>query len=142
MTRALHLSLLAPCLLASHLSAAQPASADTRKPASPCEAHQPRHDRLDVRCRWPAGSGPQALRFDAHFAGSHDDTSASLVASLNGTALNCAAGSKTQLDGQDEGDVTMSCRFSLTSPLREEVVLRFELAWFHARQTGFELVSE
>jgi hypothetical protein len=130
--------LLALALLASGTA---PVQADT--PA--CQSHAPRHDRLDVRCSWPpaAATGEvRALRFEARFAGSHDDTTASLSASLDGRPLVCAAGSKTEIDGQDEGDVTLSCRVSVAAAAGAAPVLRFQLAWYHARYASFDLQAE
>lgn len=113
--------------------------------ASPaCHTELSRHDRAELRCPWPAGA--PALRFDAHFAGSHDDTEATLGASVNGTPLACAAGSKTSIDSsRDEGDVTLSCRLTAPSaapPNSASAELRIALRWYHARYTGFELRVE
>ncbi len=106
-----------------------------------CQAEGARHDRIEVRCSWPAGA--RGLHFEAHFAGSHDDTAASLIASLNDTPLACAAGSKTTLDGQEEGDATMSCRLTAVPvSTGTPTTLRFQLRWHHARYTGFDVRVE
>lgn len=109
--------------------------------ASPaCRTETSRHDRAELRCNWPAGA--QALRLDAHFSGSHDDTEATLSASMKGTPLPCAAGSKTSIDSsRDEGDVTLTCRLA-APPAGGAAELRIELRWYHARYTGFELRVE
>ncbi|WOB06003.1 hypothetical protein [Piscinibacter gummiphilus] len=110
------------------------------QPAIACHTEQARHDRLDVRCPWPADA--PRLRFEAHFAGSHDDTTATLVATVNGTPLTCAAGSKTSIDGQDEGDVTLTCTLTAPPLARGATHVRFELRWHHARYGGFAVRVE
>lgn len=112
--------------------------AGTSQANTACHTEQARHDRVEVRCTWPTGA--QGLRFDAHLAGSHDDTEATLTATLNGTPLSCASGSKTTIDGsKDEGDVTLSCHLAPPPAATGSAQLRFQLRWYHARYTGFEL---
>lgn len=66
---------------------------------------------------------------------------ASMTASLNGTALMCAAGSKTELMGED-GDVSLECKFSITEPTGTHHILRVLIKWSHAQYTGFEFDPE
>lgn len=109
--------------------------------APTCHVEQARHDRVEVRCPWPA-SAP-ALRFEAHLAGSHDDTSATLVATLHDAApLACAAGSKTRLDGEEEGDVTLSCHLAAPPAAGSTTEVRFLVRWYHARYGGFTVRAE
>jgi carbon monoxide dehydrogenase subunit G len=120
------------------LAAMAGAPSATAQAIPPCQTVQARHDRLAVRCPWPADA--MGLRFEAHFAGSHDDTEASLAATLDGTPLACAAGSKTRIDStQDEGDVTLSCQLSAPVGGGAARQLVFQLRWYHARYTGFEV---
>ena len=108
--------------------------------APTCHVEQARHDRVEVRCPWPA-SAP-ALRFEAHLAGSHDDTSATLVATLHDAPLACAAGSKTRLDGEEEGDVTLSCHLVAPPAAGSTTEVRFLVRWYHARYGGFTVRAE
>lgn len=115
--------------------------AGTAQASTACHTAERRHDRVELRCPWPAGA--QTLRFEAHLAGSHDDTEAVLIASLNGTPLPCASGSKTSIDGaKDEGDVTLSCRLTAPPAAGQRTELRFHLRWYHARYTGFDVRVE
>lgn len=120
------------------LLAAAPAISFANTSAS-CQA-EARHDRVEVRCPWPTGA--KHLRFEADLTGSHDDTSASLAATLDGTPLRCEPGSKTTIDGQDDGDVTMSCALSAPSAANGPAQLHFLLRWYHARYGGFRLLAE
>lgn len=105
-----------------------------------CHTEQVRHDRVEIRCPWPGAA--RRLRFDAHLAGSHDDTTATLAATLNGAPLACAPGNKTSIDGQDEGDVTLSCQLTAPSAATGTMELRFNVRWYHARYSGFDLRVE
>lgn len=105
-----------------------------------CHVEQARHDRLEVRCPWPA-SAP-ALRFEARLAGSHDDTAATLVATLQGAPLTCEAGSKTRIDGEAEGDVTLSCHLTAPPAAGRATEVRFLVRWYHARYDGFTVRTE
>lgn len=105
-----------------------------------CHTEQARHDRVEVRCLWPAAA--QGLRFEAHLAGSHDDTTATLAATLDGAPLACAPGTKTSIDGQDEGDVTLSCQLTAPAAASGAREVRFHVRWYHARYGGFDVRVE
>lgn len=120
------------------LLASAPAFATTTAPA--CEAIAPRPDRLNVTC--VLGAGAQRLAFKARFSGSHDDTTASLRPTFEGRALTCEPGSKTELTGEEEGDVELVCRLSVATQDGAPRRLHVQLAWHHAQYTDFELVSE
>lgn len=123
-----------PCVALLALISSVPLFA---QPAPPCHTEQARHDRVELRCPWPANT--PGLRLEAHFSGSHDDTTATLAATLDGAPVACAAGSKTAIDGQDEGDVTLSCQLGAPPVGAGMQALRFELRWHHARFTGYDL---
>jgi hypothetical protein len=106
-----------------------------------CEAPPAPGDRLDIACKLSASATPRPMRFSANFSGSHDDTMASMTATLDGAELACDAGSKTDLMGED-GDVSLHCRFTLVAPAGAERVLKVALSWRHAQYTGFELEAE
>jgi hypothetical protein len=95
---------------------------------------------LIIECRLPASGPARAFRLRANFSGSHDDTSASLTATLDGQALTCEAGSKTALMGED-GDVSLNCGFPLTAMSAGERVFKARLAWRHAEFTDYEFDS-
>lgn len=118
-------------------AASRPALAAGTGPA--CDATTPRPDRLSVACALDGRA--QRLVFTARFSGSHDDTTASLQATLDGQALGCDAGSKTSLSGEEEGDVELVCRVTL--PARDGAARRLQvlLAWHHAQYTGFGLAA-
>jgi hypothetical protein len=107
-----------------------------------CESRTPRADRRDISCSLTASGTAQRFRVKAHFSGSHDDTTASLTPTLDERPLACEAGSKTSLTGEEEGDVTLECRFSITQPAGAKQVLRVLLSWHHARYTDFEFETE
>lgn len=107
-----------------------------------CESHTPRVDRRDIVCSLIASGTTQRFRFTARFAGSHDDTAASLTPTLEGRPLACEKGSKTNLSGEEEGDAALECRFSITGAAGAELSLRVNLAWYHARYTDFEVGPE
>jgi hypothetical protein len=111
------------------------------EPQSRCEEPPAPGDRRDIACKLSASATPRQMRFTANFSGSHDDTMASMSATLDGAALACDAGSKTDLMGED-GDVSLHCRFTLVAPAGAERELKVALAWRHAQYTGFELEAD
>jgi hypothetical protein len=127
---------------------AQPGSlwADPAAPAANvvsgarCEANPQRGDRLEIVCSLPPERGVQRLRFRAYFAGSHDDTTLSMVPTIEGQPLACDDGSRMRVEGED-GDVHLECRFRAGSPASRPM-LKVQLSWHHARYTSFELVEQ
>lgn len=118
-----------------------PALAPAAPPGAGCESTAPRPERLHVSCT--LAETAQRLTFRARLSGSHDDTTASLTSALDGRPLACDSGSKTSLEGNEEGDVELVCRFAVaaqhgTAPRRLSVSLK----WHHAQYTGFELLGE
>jgi hypothetical protein len=117
------------------VAGAGPASAQG-KPR--CESRATAYDTTDVECSVSATGKPRRFRFKANFSGSHDDTMASIVTTLDGAPLACEKGSKTSLQGED-GDVSLECRFSITEKAGTSHLLGMTVSWRHAQYTSFEL---
>jgi hypothetical protein len=105
-----------------------------------CEAQTPGGDLRSITCPLNAAAAPRRLRFKVDFSGGHDDTMASMTLSLDGQALACEPGSKTQLMGED-GDVSLECRFSVPAGADTRRVLRASVKWSHAQYTDFDLAA-
>ncbi len=125
--------------LTSTALAQSPAETTGNTPA--CSIQESLGDVRDISCSVTASGKPMHFRFKANFSGGHDDTMASMSASLNGTALICEPGSKMQLMGED-GDVSLKCKFSITEPAGTHHLLRVLIKWSHAQYTDFEFVGE
>ena len=82
-----------------------------------------------VTCRFPAG---HPHRLTARFGGGHDDTSASLAATLDGESTPCDTGSKMSLFGED-GDVSLHCRIAAPGDASRVHVLVVTVLWSHAQ---------
>jgi hypothetical protein len=107
-----------------------------------CETQAPPFgDRRDIECPLNAAATAQRFRFKANFSGGHDDTRASITATINDAPLACDAGSKTSLFGED-GDVSLECRFRVAEKTDTKQVLKVTIRWYHAQYTDFELDSE
>ncbi len=105
-----------------------------------CDAPKAPGDTRVITCLIKTSPTPRSFRFKANFTGSHDDTTMSMIATLDGAELACGKGSKTTSQFED-GEVSLECRF----PLAETTVARslgVKLAWSHAQYTDFELVLE
>ena len=90
-----------------------------------------------VTCRFPAGPH----RFTARFGGGHDDTSASLGATLDGQATDCDAGSKMRLFAED-GDVSLHCRVTAAGDAASVHTLVVTVLWSHAQFRDFAFAAE
>jgi len=104
-----------------------------------CQAPVAPGDTRDITCSLAATSGPQRLRFTADFSGSHDDTTLSLAATLDGAPLACAPGSKTDSSFED-GQVRLECRFSVSAGPGHTLVVA--LRWRHAQYMGFGVAAD
>ena len=126
--------------LAAHPACAAPAASGPVPVAAPeCSAVNPSGgDIRVVTCRFAAG---RPHRFTARFGGGHDDTSASLTASLDGQATECDAGSKMRLFGED-GDVSLYCRVTAGDAAQVAHVLVVTVLWSHAQYRDFVFVAE
>ena len=77
-------------------------------------------------------AGEQRYRFVARFSGVHDDTTATMIVTLDREQIGCGPGSKPGFSGEDNGDVTLECRLSLAAMPGTKPVLGVELSWSHA----------
>lgn len=98
-------------------------------------------DAREFTCPLETPASLQRYRFKANFSGSHDDTTMSMAATLNGAPLTCEAGSTTSRRFED-GDVSLDCRFSVEGSAGAQNVLGVNLVWSHAQYTDFELISD
>lgn len=107
----------------------------------PCVTTELAGGGQDVSCALPAAAAAQRYRFRAEFSGGHDDTMASMRATLDGAALPCDDGSKTELMGEF-GDVGLECRF--LAPPQADAQGRFKVAlrWSHADFMRTELMPD
>lgn len=122
------------------LAAADGSESATAAVKLQCESQTPGGDALDVKCPLSASGETQRFRFKVDYSGGHDDTSASLTATLNEQPLVCEEGSKVELMGE-EGEVSLLCNFSIKGTAGTKQVLAVKLKWSHAQYTGFELDS-
>lgn len=96
--------------------------------------------RVVYRCEMTAKDPAQQLQFKARFSGSHDDTELSIALTLDGLPVNCAQGSKTQLNGED-GDVSLDCLFVVDGKSGSQRILGVTVNIYHARLTTVSLTA-
>jgi hypothetical protein len=135
LTASILLGLAAP----AGMDAAQ--AAEQAQPKLHCDSQTAGGDTQDISCPLHASGASQRFRFKANFSGGHDDTMASMQATLDARPLDCEKGSKTSLMGED-GDVNLECKFSITENAGTQHVLRMTLSWRHAQYTDFEFDSD
>ena len=120
-----------PCLAAQ----AAPAS----RPADPCTVSGATGGDIRVVTCTVAAGGTYRLSF--RFRGGHDDTSASLSASLDGRPFDCGVGSKTTLFAED-GDIELHCRAEVAGDVGTDRSLMVTVLWSHAQYRDFSFSSE
>jgi hypothetical protein len=128
---------LAMTLVAAHAAATEAPGAEN----TACESQWPGGDFVQFSCPLPARGATQLWRFKADFSGGHDDTSASMTLTIDEAPLECEAGSKTRLFGED-GNVSLVCHFRLSGAAGKPPVLGVALLWSHAQYVRTELVAE
>jgi hypothetical protein len=89
---------------------------------------------MQVECALRASDAPRKFKFEVRFTGGHDDTMASLSATLNGKPLACDEGSKTELMGEF-GEISIHCQFSSEDAQQ----LKVSVQWHHAQYSDFLL---
>ncbi|NUZ08854.1 hypothetical protein [Piscinibacter koreensis] len=104
---------------------------------SACSETSRLNDRREFACIVEPAGGARLLRFEARFTGGHDDTSASIEPVLDEQPLQCNAGSKTRLFGED-GDVSLHCDFSAPPPGSQPAVFKVLVKWNHAEYADFD----
>jgi cytoskeletal protein RodZ len=117
------------------------ADAADAEPKSYCELKTTSGETREVECPMNASGATQRFAFKTNFSGGHDDTTASMIASLDGLPLTCDEGSKTTLMGED-GDVSLECKFSVRARAGTRLVLKVLLSWRHAEYSDFEFRSD
>ena len=106
-----------------------------------CDSPEPPGDLREVTCKLGASNTARRFRFTANFGGGHDDTVASMTATLDDAPLTCDDGSKTRLMGED-GNVSLHCRFAVPAAPGRSPVLRVTLLWSHAQYTDFQIRTD
>jgi hypothetical protein len=94
-----------------------------------------------VRCALADDPHGRHYRLEVHFSGGHDDTSASLSATLNGIPLTCGSNSKTKLFGED-GEVSLWCDFEVGATGGPSHRLEGVVAYRHAQYVGARLLPQ
>jgi hypothetical protein len=117
----------------------QPLTSVAASPPS-CDTQDTTNDSRDILCVIPTASEARRFAFVANFSGGHDDTSASIQASMDDQPLSCDDDSKMTLFAED-GDVSLYCRFSVNRNLGRDTHIKVRIHWSHAQYTNFELVS-
>lgn len=120
---------------------AWPSGAHAAETVVTCAAQTEGGDLINFTCPLVASGASQLYRLRADFEGSHDDTSASLKATLDGAPLECDLGSKLASEGED-GDVRLECRFRVNGNKGTTRLLAITLLWSHAQLVRTEFVSE
>ncbi len=91
------------------------AGAAESRAASECRSTVLNDEEAEAMCALPTSKTDRAVRFQARFLGSHDDSLVSLrVVTLNGAPAYCKEGSKTESRFED-GEVALEC--AVTSPV-------------------------
>ena len=117
-----------------------PASALAAIPVR-CEEEAINPERTEVRCTLASDQATRRYRLEVRFSGSHDDTSASLSATLNGIPLSCGPNSKTKLFG-DDGEVSLWCDFEVGASGEPSHRLEGVIAYRHAQYGGTRLLPQ
>jgi hypothetical protein len=131
---------LAGALLLAALCAGSPsrAAAVQADVAPECLARPGLGESINYSCVLTVARPGQHFVFQATFDGGHDDTQASLVAQLDGAAIECDAGSKTSLMGE-YGTVSLTCRVSPVGAVGSLHRLDLALVWSHAQYARFDI---
>lgn len=133
------LAFLATCFCATQTRSAEGTNAALAGDGPDCTSSTATGGDIRViTCTLPAG---RPHRLAANFSGGHDDTSASLSATLDGQPANCDSDSKTRLFGED-GDVSVYCRISASGDLATTHKLVVTVLWSHAQYRNFTFVAD
>lgn len=121
---------LAPSLLLASLTCAA---------AGPdCQEQKLFGDQRRFECSIDSTAGDPAPRFTALFSGGHDDTMAGLTLKADGADIDCAPGSKPELNGE-YGNVSLVCHLPVGRLPAGRHVFAVDLHWSHAQYEGFRL---
>ncbi|MEE8616460.1 MAG: hypothetical protein V3V71_15945 [Roseateles sp.] len=127
-------------LLLSALLAPVAGAAESRA-ASECRSIVLNDEEAEAVCVLPTLQTDRAVRFQALFLGSHDDSLVSLrLVTLDGAPISCKEGSKTESRFED-GDVTLE--YAVTSPApRSGGELKVKIAMHHLQLHKTELLID
>ena len=130
-------------LLLASLVSGPPSRATAAKSdvAPQCHATPGLGEAMDYTCLLTLSRPGQHFVFRATFDGGHDDTMASFAAQLDGTPIECNAGSKTSLMGGD-GTVSLDCRVSPVGAVGSVHHLDIALAWTHAQYARYDISGD
>lgn len=106
-----------------------------------CESQGNGFDVLELSCPVELARGVWQLQLEVRFSGGHDDTMANLSVMLDGEAVACDDRSTTSLNGE-YGDVSLRCRFAVSSKPAVKPTLKAQIRWSHAEFTAFRLTAE
>lgn len=129
----------APVLLTALM--APVAGAAESRAASECRSTVLNDEEAEAVCALPTFETDRAVRFQARFLGSHDDSVVSLrVVTLSGAPVTCKEGSKTESRFED-GEVTLEC--AVTSPVpRSGGELKVKISMHHLQLDRTELLID
>ena len=124
------------------LLALAPWSCATRAGSEPearpaCAADSSSFDSSEVSCVIRASATPRGYEFRARFAGGHDDTLVRIELALDAAPLSCDPGSKTRAFAED-GDITLSCAFTVAPGNGPPAQLVAIVRWSHAQYSGYD----
>ena len=122
-------------ILLSSLLSTLVAGASHAAATETCTSESSTFDSRTITCVIEGTDTSQRYRLQANFTGGHDDTKASLVASLDGSPFACAPGSKTSLFGED-GEVSLWCDVA-SLPAGRQSALQVTVTWGHAQYADF-----
>lgn len=117
------------------------AGAAESRAASECRSAVLNDEEAEAVCVLPTSKTDRAVRFQARFLGSHDDSLVSLrVVTLNDVPVPCKEGSKTESRFED-GEVTLDCAVTSPSP-RSGGELKVKISMHHLQLHKTELLID
>jgi len=127
-------------LLLSALMAPVAGAAESRA-ASECRSTVLNDEEAEAVCVLPTAQTDRAVRFQARFLGSHDDSLVSLrLVTLSGAPVSRKEGSKTESRFED-GEVTLECAVTSPAP-RSGGELRVKISMHHLQLDKTELLID
>ena len=99
-------------------------------------------DLWDFSCPLESPQAGARYRFEAHFSGVHDDSMAKMTPMVSGTEVACADSGKVRFNGDEMGDHSLECHFTLPAAAGAKAVFRMRMRWSHADLAAVELVRE
>jgi hypothetical protein len=117
------------------------AGAAESRAKSECRSTVLNDEEAEAVCAMPTSQTDRAVRFQARFLGSHDDSLVSLrVVTLSGVPVTCKEGSKTESRFED-GEVTLDCAVISPAP-RSSGELKVKISMHHLQLDKTELLID